>query len=200
MRYYMCAEYGEQFSRPHFHYLIFGYDFPDKKLWRTHNGHNYYTSDELEGIWNYGHSSIGHVTVESAGYCSGYVRKKVTGDRKDDHYIHPITGAKLLPEFSRMSLKPAIGERWFAKYGAQDVYASGDFVMINGKKYSTPRYYDKLLERLDVESLHSYKAKRVRRAAAFASNNTHERLGVREEVQRRKLKKLHRGYENGNTE
>lgn len=199
MRYYMCGEYGEKFSRPHFHYLIFGYDFPDKQHWRTHKGHKYYTSEELESIWNFGHSSIGHVTVESAGYCSGYVRKKINGKQKDEHYVHPLSGAKLLPEFSRMSLKPAIGERWFKQYGMQDVYASGDFVSINGKKYSTPRYYDRLLERFDVESLMRYKDARVSRAAEFASNNTYERLGVREEVQRRKLNKLNRGYENGDT-
>ena len=94
-----------------------------------------------------------------------------------------------------MSLKPGIGAAWFEKYGEQDVYDSGDFIVINGKKYSTPRYYDTLLERLDVEKLSETKADRKQRGEAHASNNTYERLLVREEVQLKKLDKLKRNYE-----
>ena len=198
-RYYMCGEYGEQLQRPHFHYLIFGYDFPDKYHFKTFRGQKYYRSPELEKIWTYGHALIGHVTVESAAYTARYVMKKQTGDQAAQHYVNE-DGVVLHPEFSRMSLKPGIGSEWFAKYGVSDVYDSGDFIVINGKRYSTPRYYDKLLEKLDVEKLFDVKSDRMRSAAASASNNTPERLLVREEVQTLRSNKLKRGYENGTTE
>ena len=198
-RYYMCGEYGEKFLRPHFHYLIFGYGFPDKEPWRIHKGVQYYRSEELESIWNYGHSSIGHVTVESAAYCARYVKKKINGQLADAHYRN-AANERILPEFTRMSLKPGIGASWFEKYGVTDVYDSGDFIVINGVKYSTPRYYDKLYERLDADALASIKSQREERARAFQFDNTYERLQTKEEAQRLRLKRLHRGYESGETQ
>lgn len=194
-RYYMCGEYGEQLSRPHFHYLIFGYDFPDKTFWKEHRGSIYYRSEELEKLWPYGHSTIGHVTVESAAYCARYVLKKWTGEKAVPHYVNEH-GVMLHPEFCRMSRRPGIGAAWFKKYGVTDVYDSGDFVVINGKKYSTPRYYDSLLESLDVERLLEIKSDRSNRAEEHADNNTRERLETREQVQKLRAKHLHRGYEN----
>jgi len=194
MRYYMCGEYGEKLQRPHFHYLIFGYDFPDKWHFKTFRGEKYFRSQELEDLWPYGQSLIGHVTVESAAYCARYVMKKQTGKNAATKYVNS-DGVVLHSEFSRMSLKPGIGASWFEKYGEQDVYDSGDFIVINGKKYSTPRYYDTLLERLDLEKLISTKEDRKQRAEEHASNNTYERLLVREEVQLKKLDKLKRNYE-----
>lgn len=195
-RYYMCGEYGEKLQRPHFHYLIFGYNFPDKKLFKEHRGQPYFRSEELESIWTYGQSLIGHVTVESAAYTARYVMKKQTGKKADHHYLSP-DGVVLHPEFARMSLKPGIGADWFKKYGQQDVYDSGDFIVINGKKYQTPRYYDTLFERLDVERLMEVKEERKQRAKAHDENNTKARRAVREECQTIKSKRLVRGYENG---
>ena len=195
-RYYMCGEYGDKLQRPHFHYLIFGYDFPDRYEFKEYRGVKYYRSEELEKVWTYGHSLIGHVTVESAAYCARYVMKKQTGQKAEGHYVNE-DGVVLQPEFARMSLKPGIGAEWFSKYGISDVYDSGDFIVINGKKYSTPRYYDKLLEKLDVERLFCVQAERASRAQEYSSNNTRERLAVREEVQELRAAKLKRGYENG---
>ena len=194
MRYYMCGEYGEKLERPHFHYLIFGYDFPDKYHWKTHRGEKYFRSPELEAIWTYGQSLIGRVTVESAGYTARYVLKKHTGKSAVKHYVNE-DGVILHPEFARMSLKPGIGAEWFEKYGKSDVYDSGDFIVINGKKYSTPRYYDTLLERLDVERLLDVKAERVSRAEAYAFDQTPDRLAVRHKCQQLRLERLRRNYE-----
>ena len=198
IRYYMCGEYGEKLGRPHFHYLIFGYGFPDKRKHRVHKGQQYYISEELQKLWPYGHSLVGHVTVESAGYTARYVMKKQTGQAAVQHYVND-DGVVLHPEFSRMSLKPGIGASWFAKYGESDVYDSGDFIVIKGRRYSTPRYYDKLLERLDVEKLAEVKDARRSSAEEYASNNSYERLLVRKEVHQRRINRLTRGYENGTT-
>ncbi len=62
IRYYACGEYGEELSRPHYHALIFGYEFPDKELWKTIRGNKIYESKMLESLWGMGFCSIGDVT------------------------------------------------------------------------------------------------------------------------------------------
>ena len=81
VRFYMCGEYGEDFSRPHYHALLFNCSFPDRKKHSTgDSGSVIYTSEALSKLWPFGFSSIGDVTFESAAYCSRYIMKKVTGD------------------------------------------------------------------------------------------------------------------------
>ena len=175
IRYYMCGEYGadeyvtidgkKQYrigpGRPHYHYIIFGYEFPDREPHTEHRGHTYYRSKELEQIWTKGHSIIGNVTVETAAYTARYVMKKQTGEQARDHYTRTIieTGEilEIEPEFSLMSLKPGIGATWFKKYGETEIHDASDFIVINGKKYKTPKYYDKLYEDLDERELVSMK-------------------------------------------
>ena len=217
LRYFMCGEYGQDEywrdeddptipperlgpGRPHYHYLIFGYNFPDKEPWRVHRGHQYYRSATLEKIWDKGHSAIGHITPETAAYTARYVIKKSGRiDEKEMHYsrLIPETGEwwPVEEEFTLMSLKPGIGARWFEKHGKYDVYQTGDFVEINGRKYQTPKYYDTLLEKLDPEALFEVKSDRKKRAA-LNPNNTEDRLAIRHEVARLKIDKLKRGYEN----
>jgi hypothetical protein len=80
-RYFACGEYGEDYGRPHYHALLFGLDFNDKK--RFHRlgkyGHNLYTSPTLTSIWGKGYAYIGSMTYESACYVSRYVMKKRKG-------------------------------------------------------------------------------------------------------------------------
>lgn len=221
IRYYMCGEYGadetEQVQqpdgsfrthrlgpgRPHYHYLIFGYDFSeDRYPWTKHRDHQYYRSPTLEKVWTKGMSTIGHVTPETAAYTARYVLKKQTGDeRSDTHYSRVLPGRDELvfiePEFSLMSLKPGIGSKWFEKYGRSDIYDSGDFVVINGKKYQTPKYYDRLFDDLDERELSMIKSDRRSKAHLQAAHQTRDRLNVREKLQTIRLSKLKRGYENG---
>ena len=199
-RYYMCGEYGDKLSRPHYHYLIFGYGFPDQYAWTRHNGVQYYRSPELESIWRYGNSLVGECNVESAAYTAAYVFKKQNGQKVLSGHYTQEDGTELLPEFARMSRRPGIGASWFAKYGKQDVYDSGDFIVINGKKFSTPRYYDTLMSELDEQFMSGIKDERMLSAVAHESNNTVERLAVRQEVHNLKQKRRQRGYENGTTD
>lgn len=146
IRFYMCGEYGEARGRPHFHACIFNFDFPDKRLWRkTDQSHMVYRSKILEDLWPYGFSEIGDVTFHSAAYVARYIMKKVTGRDAASAYefVDPSSGEVFdrTPEFTKMSLKPGIGEGWLRKF-LGDVYPN-DYVVINGRKCRPPRYYDK---------------------------------------------------------
>lgn len=196
VRYFACGEYGAAPNyRPHYHLLVFGYDFPDKYLWRkSPTGHLLYRSEMLEKLWPFGHSEIGSVTYESAGYVARYLTKKISGPIAQEHYsrVHPMTGevVQVKPEFICMSTKPGIGAHWYEQF-AGDAFPS-DFLIINGKKVPVPRYYCK---KLGEEALAEIKDKRAEKAEANAHNNTPERLLVREEVQHLRATKLLRGME-----
>lgn len=195
VRYYMCGEYGETTWRPHFHACLFGVYFGDRKVFKTGgSGHTLYTSDQLSKLWSAGHASIGDVTFESAAYVARYVMKKITGDRALEHYtrVDPLTGEvfQLTPEFAHMSLNPAIGKTWFAKFHS-DVFGVGkDRVNIHGRSFKPPKYYDKLLKDLaaelgdDADALSAYM--RSLRPVNEA-DQTEERLRVREQVARAKV-------------
>ena len=217
IRYFMCGEYGaDEYhedpedptvpkvllgpGRPHYHYLIFGFQFQDEEYWKTHRGHDYFLSPTLQKLWPYGFSTIGRLTPETVGYTTRYVLKKQI-DHDDTRYERLVleTGElyPIQPEFALMSLKPGIGKEWFEKYGLTDIYDSGDYVEIDGVKYKTPRYYDKLYDDLDERELIPVQNERRRRSQIYAKDQTDRRLRDREELQKLRLKKLVRGLENG---
>ena len=101
--------------------------------------------------------------------------------------------AVLAPEYVTMSRRPGIAAGWFEKFGS-DVYP-GDFVVIRGRKMRPPRYYDNLLKLsspLDFEEVHF---ERWKTAQLHLDNQSEERLNVRHEVQKARLRKLPRNLE-----
>lgn len=179
LRFFMCGEYGNETARPHYHALIFGYQFPDLLYWKkSPSGYAVYRSATLESLWTFGNSMIGDVSRESAGYVARYCMKKVTGDRAEAHY----NGRE--PEFAHMSLKPGIGTEWFRRYGSDCLPC--DYVVADGVKVPVPRFYDKLFKG-DIEDV---KYRREVYGRKFADNNTPERLAVRETVAKAKIKSL----------
>ena len=111
IRYMYCGEYGGKTERPHYHAIVFGYDFPDKyPFYRSKSGFQVYRSPLLEKLWDFGISSIGSFSFQSAGYVARYVMKKWYGKDADEHYKGRIS------EFLKMSLRPGIGNDWIEKY------------------------------------------------------------------------------------
>lgn len=198
IRYYYCGEYGPKFSRPHYHIILFGFQFKDRELWRIENGNKVYISKELAKIWGNGYTTIGDVTFESAAYVSRYITKKITGKAATDHYtvIDPDTGEiiGMQPEFTDMSRRSGIGKTWFKKY-TKDVYPD-DFVIINGKKMKPPKYYTRQYEIEYPEDAEILKTRRKQEAFRRRENATEERLKTREKIQMLKMTQLKRRYEN----
>lgn len=190
VRFYMCGEYGELFSRPHFHACLFGVFFEDREFFRElDSGSKLWTSKTLSKLWPYGFCSIGDVTFESAAYVARYVMKKVTGPRADKHYeaVDPVSGEVFsrIPEFTRMSLKPGIGATFFQKYRSE--IFPRDEVVIRGMKMKPPKYYDRLLAADPTTMSDDIEYSRYVRSLELLSDNTPDRLRVREIVTKARL-------------
>jgi hypothetical protein len=208
IRYFACGEYGSKKKtfRPHYHAVIFGYDFPDKRLWSKKRGNLLYTSKILDKAWQHkGWASIGDVTFESAAYVARYTMKKRKGDpeaqtkdgRLNKHYYQIIdfdTGEVMFqvePEFCLMSRNPGLGSTWLAKYKGD---VEKDFLtLLDGSKHAIPKYYDALLEKEDETEVLERKQRRQERVVY--EENTLSRLRDREKVKEAQIANLKRGYE-----
>jgi len=197
VRYFHCGEYGEKYNRPHYHAILFGYDFPDKKLWKEKAETKLYQSEILAKLWGKGFCSIGDVTFESAAYVARYVLKKITGDEAENHYRYTdeLTGEsfQITPEYTTMSTNPGLGKSWYEKYKA-DAYPK-DFVTIRGKRLKPPKYYDSQLEQECEQTYERVKAKRRNTARRRKQDQTRERLADREKVKTRQAEYLIRELE-----
>lgn len=187
IRFYHCGEYGETFGRPHYHALIFNFDFPDKVLFSVREGNRLYTSASLQELWPFGFATIGSATFESAAYVARYIMKKRFGDDADAHY----NGRK--PEYTTMSRRPGIGARWFEKY-VSDVYPH-DRVIIRAKQMRPPKYYDRMFELYSPSEYSLIKRKRVLAAKNNLDDQTPDRLLVKERVHKARITKLVRGVD-----
>lgn len=211
-RYFVCGEYGEENERPHYHMILFGMDFEDKKFYRYRGGNNLYVSEELNKIWSHGNCIIGDVSWESAAYVARYILKKVNGEKALEvkemledgtailHYdiVDSETGLVLverMPEFTNMSNRPGIARDWFEAHH-RGVYASDSVVLPNGIRCKPARYYDKLFDVYYPERSSELKAKREE-LASKSKDNTPERLAAREEFTIRRLSQKSRKLEKG---
>lgn len=197
IRYYMCGEYGRAtknngyIARPHYHAILFGYNFPDKTYHTVRRDNQVYRSGLLEQTWDKGFSEIGNVTFKSCAYVARYIIKKQK--KNDDKYViidndtGEITGYRK-PEYTHMSLKPGIGSDYWDK-NQIDLY---EYVMIEpGKKMEVPKYYKEKLKK-EQPILHEILRKKRVEKARKSTDNTPERLDVRNYIQGLKLQKLKR--------
>lgn len=215
IRFYVSGEYGEKDGRPHYHALLFGVDFPDRRYWRTsETGFRLDRSAILESLWPFGFCEIGEVSFESAAYCARYIMKKITGGSVVDpdslmsvycevvsklvklkfyERLFPETGevVQLEPEFNHMSLKPGIGLPWLKKFGS-DVYPYGK-VLVNGVHVNPPKYYDRYFRDIDPDAFDDILFRRDVASRSRFDDNTDERLRVKEKIATRRVGMLKRG-------
>lgn len=176
VRYLYCGEYGGQTKRPHYHAILFGYDFPDKTPFKkNHMGQYLFISEELTRIWGKGHCLIGGVDYASACYVARYCIDKINGEEAKLHYaISDEEGNPLVDEDGIIQMRPSefahmsngkltdlgggIGVKWFEQYHT-DLYPLDECVL-EGRKYPVPVYYDKLLKKFNRELYDSVKATR----------------------------------------
>nr|QJB21093.1 MAG: replication initiator protein [Microvirus sp.] len=187
-RYYAVGEYGAKGDRPHYHLLIFGFNFPDRRLFYQDGASALYTSTILQNLWPFGYVTIGDLNFDTACYCARYVQKKYIGDNPDDHYQGRI------PEFAIMSKQNGgIGINWFRKY-QNDLYNHDHCVMDSRFISRPPAFYDRELKKIDPEKFALLQEKR-RQKAKDNPDNTPERRAVLKEIQRKKQEEKKRGLE-----
>lgn len=129
VRFFCSGEYGDEFGRPHYHHILFGY-FPDDAVYMfSRHGNKFYKSEYLNGIWGKGFATVGTLTEKSAFYCAKYLQKLNFSDKE-------------VPPFVHMSLRPGIGYQAYSTSMAIDKK-----LYVGGRAVSLPRYYLKRLER-----------------------------------------------------
>lgn len=130
IRYYACGEYGSKGKRPHYHLVIFGYDFPDRiEYRRDKKGFMMCRSPLLEKLWMFGISSVLPANMTTFGYVT-----------KDMQKLLPVSDDRL-PPFIRMSSHPGIGANGWNRS------LSDGKLWHDGKSIPLPRYYKKIAER-----------------------------------------------------
>lgn len=186
VRFFHAGEYGSKNGRPHDHALLFGLDFPDKKFFKmSAAGYPLYLSDSLQSLWSKGHTTVGEVSFESAGYLARYLMEKPTiteqvknedgivigrrytkwAEKKYGTYVDKDTGERKLlrrPEGLTMSRNPGIGESWLRKY-YRDIYPHDYMVLKSGAKMPPPRYFDNKVEKWGVVDMKTIKLHRIGR-------------------------------------
>lgn len=217
IKYFQCGEYSPKRTpligptnvhpdtipegqRPHYHALIFGYDFPDKELWTVRDDIPTYTSDLLSSIWGKGFCTVGALTFESAAYVARYSLKKINGplEQKPDEKtglrvyerVHPHTFEILEVEKEFVSMSNGIGKDHYLNY-TLDMYPR-DTVVINGFDRRPPRYYDDLYDQEQPDLMEEIRQKRVERMHTHRKDNTPQRLEQREKVKMAQLNQLKR--------
>lgn len=202
IRFFACGEYGEDNQRPHFHACLFNIDFDDRILFKTSGaGTKIYTSKTLDMLWSnkrgdsLGYATVGDVNFDSAGYVARYVLKKRTRGSatwQDYTFTDPDTGVctRRNPEFIRMSLKPGIGSGWYDKFKS-DLYPH-DHCIVNGKQTQVPTYYKKKLAIENPDLYNQLVESHCIKSLDKASDNTEERLAVKEKVLQASMKFLKR--------
>lgn len=128
LRYYLSGEYGSNYSRPHYHAIVYGVNMLDKP--------------EIEKSWSKGIVDVQNVTYDTCRYVASYVFDKYS--KKAIDYI----GDRQKP-FQLQSL--GIGKQ-FALDNANQIKENLELTLY-GKKVSIPRYYKKVLE-LPTEELY----------------------------------------------
>jgi hypothetical protein len=194
--YYMCGEYGTQGGRPHFHALLFGvsFDFDKKAFNKGPSGHTNFASATLDKLWPFGFATIGPVTYDTCNYTSRYIMEKQLGKGAEHYYdwFNPVTGKtyKRIPEYNKMSTRPAIGMRFLDKFLGDVAYH--DYVIVQGNKKPIPKaYIRKLKESKDEKILETRENLAMAKADLAKSkwkDNTDERLAVKETVTKARTK------------
>jgi len=123
-RYFACGEYGDQFDRPHYHFILFyngDLSFSDLK-------------DFVEKRWIHGFIQMDDepVGVGRAKYCAKYSMKQIGFDYED-----------AIPPFARMSRRPGIGKSFLTESVVRQFRKLNQWTVhdYQGTPYPLPRYY-----------------------------------------------------------
>lgn len=174
--YFVTGEYGDKTKRPHWHAIIFNWRPEDLTNPRDNGrGDISYRSNTLDTLWGKGHTEIGSVTFESAGYCARYAAKKLIHGKDQEHQFQPI---------SKKSSHRAIGVSWLEKY-YEDAFNHGQIVLPNGVTCGIPRYYEKWFKKnKPQEWLRYIERVKLERTSKYEARTQEEKIKEDQEIHR----------------
>lgn len=155
IRYLVAGEYGSKSGRAHYHMILYNATIPDLKVQFASGGNLYYSSELFNSIWNQGFIIFAQVCLQTAQYVARYTLKKLG--------FEDYSKVNIESPFILMSTRPGIGYDYCVKH-AEEIYARNAIKLPNGKFASIPKYYLKVLEKLDFDV---DKLRRVRRELSF---------------------------------
>lgn len=213
LTFYRVGEYGTDYQRPHYHLVLFGFDFSEPLVYRgvrntrtisSQSGdRTYFKSTFASDLWDRGFVDVGKVDFATCMYTAKYVTKKL-----NNSVPHNSPYGVLEAEKASMSKRVPIGLRWIQKF-YRDVYPH-DFVILNGKRYQPPSFYDDWLSKnhpslysevkrsredsmrdsfsdTDYQSLHASHFIAVQRQKSFLRDGCAPNLSVDQAMLERKL-------------
>lgn len=216
VRFFACGEYGSKRGRPHYHMILYNFDFPDKveinyknfphfdhklypKVLKNGTISRYYYSEFLNNCWSsagsdkpYGFHIISDVNFESSAYVARYIMKKCTKEESE------FLGRE--PEFNLVSRMPGLGYSYFEKH-YKDIIDLGYIDLGKNRVSDIPRFYIDKLQTLDINLYNRYKFDKFKYTLYNAVNNNDsfeyisERLRAKLELKTMQLDKYDRIYE-----
>lgn len=127
IRFFASGEYGSKTHRPHYHFLLFGYDSLGAKHLKM-----------VQDSWGKGQVELTHVTPARIAYCAGYTDKKTDDRFRSVEHCDPETGEAWQPPLIQMSRRPGLGS-----HARQWIESWRLFAVHQDKKLPVPRYLHK---------------------------------------------------------
>ncbi len=149
-KYYVAGEYGPSTFRPHYHMILFGYDFFDNDLIKISK--SIFSHRILSKLWGNGNIRFSFISKENIAYCTHYCLKKadLSFQRPSD-----LTRFGLVNEFQLCS--KFLGLDYFNLH-KDDILKNNGIIYFNGISYSLPRYfYRKLIDEGSADSIRNYR-------------------------------------------
>nr|QJB19911.1 MAG: replication initiator protein [Microvirus sp.] len=180
IRYFACGEYGERTLRPHYHACVFNLNLTDLQPLSGSSVSNqaydpldpFHTppvglrfSPLLNKLWGRGMVALGSVTFDSASYVANYAQKRLYGKKKPIHETYQA-------EFSRCSLKPAIGDPAFKKFVLTD-FINGIYTLPDGTRCSIPKRWLGLLKDGYPDAYESVRTQREKNLRPLTAQELH---------------------------
>jgi len=195
------SEYGGSTFRPHFHCVMMGVSFDrGSPVGKGEAGDVCYSSPQLDKWWTLGHSSFGDATAKSIGYCTRHNFKdamRYPPGFFDEEWLDEETGEISKRRGPFLSFSRGIGRAWYEQFGRTDCHRHDRIVLSDGQIVGPIKAYDDwLASSADGEcELLELKAKRLEKARELGldADSTRERLAVREQVFKARIRGLTKG-------
>lgn len=144
VRAYYVGEYGSRKMRPHYHLLLWGWDFRSDRRREVDSGggHPMWSSKLVDELWGMGLCRINELGHEVAKYAAKYALKSLGGKQE----LRSLVGGGLVevePPFDQLPHGRALGLSWLDRYWS-DVFPRGVVLLRGGIELPVPLAYMKV--------------------------------------------------------